>query len=127
MQKNQDTASKVEKYKMNIVRFLAVGGVSAVVGLIATSPELATNITAQNIGMYAALISALGMGGAFWNWASLEDMKEGRNLATEFSDVKQGFSNVISRMRKEFDDEFATNQGLDNNEPVTAKKKIGLK
>lgn len=121
---NQNTA---DKYKRNINRFLAVGGAGAIVGLFATSPDLATNLTAQNIGMYSAIISAVGMAGAMWNWAAQEDLKSGRTIASEFKDIKEGFGIVLSRIRKEYDDEFATNQGLDNKDTVTIKKKISIK
>jgi hypothetical protein len=118
---------KADKYRRNINRFLAVGGAGAIVGLFATAPELASNLTAQNIGMYAAIIAAIGIGGAMWNWAAQEDLKSGRTISTEFKDIKASFGNVLSRIRKEFDDEFATNQGLDNKDGSTVKKKISIK
>lgn len=128
--KNMDyDKDKADKYRRNINRFLAVGGAGAIVGIIATAPFLATNLDAQNIGLYSAIVAAIGMGGAMWNWAAQEDLKAGRTVAAELKDFKEGFGNVLSRIRKEFDDEFATNQGLENKDGSTVeqKRKISIK
>lgn len=118
---------KADKYRRNINRFLAVGGVGAIVGLFATSPELVTNITAQNIGIYASIVAAIGMGGAMWNWAAQEDLKANKTLSSEFKDVKSGFGNLLSRIRQEFDDEFAINKGLDAKDAPSTKSKVSIK
>ena len=55
------------KTKLNIARFAALGGSAALVGLIATSEQLATNPTAQNIGLYSAIV---GGGAVFGSQAN---------------------------------------------------------
>jgi hypothetical protein len=104
--------------------FLAVGGTAALIGLFATTPELATNLDAQQIGIYAAAISALGMGGAAWNWATKIDHESGTTIASELKGLKSDFNNILGRIRKEFDDEFATNQGLDDKSALDEALKV---
>jgi hypothetical protein len=97
-----------KKHKKNINLFMAVGGIAATVGLFATSPELATNVTAQQIGLYSFFIAAAGMGGAFWQWAKEEDQKSGRTLAMEWKDTKEDIGSVVSKVTKAFRDEYPT-------------------
>jgi hypothetical protein len=119
--------SKVEKYRRNINRFLVIGGIGALAGLVATSPTYVTNTTAQSIGLYAIIMAAVGMVGAWWNWAAQQDLKSGRTISLEFHDIKKDFGNIVSRIRREFDDEFARNQGLENKDDVAVEKKIRVK
>jgi len=118
---------KADKYRRNINRFLVIGGIGALAGLIATSPKLATNVTAQSIGLYAIIFAAIGMFGAWWNWAAQEDLKSGRTIFSEFKEIKNDLKKVFSRVRREFDDEFARNQGLENKDDVHVKEKIRFK
>ncbi len=85
-----------EKTKLNISRFAALGGSAALVGLIATSEHLATNPTAQNIGLYSAVIGGVSLGGALWQWATYEDKK--RELETK----PPSFSESLDSIRNKF-------------------------
>jgi hypothetical protein len=119
--------SKLEKYRRNINKFLVIGGIGAFVGLVVTSPTYAANTTAQSIGLYAIIMAAVGMVGAWWNWAAQEDLKSGRTISLEFQDIKKDFGNIISRIKREFDDEFARNQGLESKEDVAVEEKVRIK
>jgi len=100
-------------HKKNINLFMTVGGIAAVAGLFATSPELATNVTAQQIGIYSSLVAAFGIGGAFWQWAKAEDQKSGRTLATEWKDTKEDIGMVVSKVTKAFRDEYPTTPDIE--------------
>lgn len=86
------------KTKLNIARFAALGGSAAFVGLIATSEHLATNPTAQNIGLYSAIIAGVSFGGALWQFATYEDKK--RELETKSS--SSSFSSSLDSIRNKF-------------------------
>ncbi|NCQ52109.1 hypothetical protein GW796_09505 [archaeon] len=119
-----------KKFKYIFNRFLAVGGMAAIVGVIATSPDFATNVIAQDIGLYSAIIASLGICGAAWTFATQEDLKSGRTITNELKDVKDSLTNVLGKFREEFDDEFGTNQGLDDKItkiPSPSKSKVIIK
>lgn len=109
-----DNEQKDDNYRRKTNRFMALGGTAAIFGLFATAPDLATSPLAQQVGLYSAIIAAVGIVGAGWNFASRLDLQSGKTLASEFKDVKNDFGNILGRIRKEFDDEFSRNQGLDD-------------
>ena len=128
-QSYQNTETKADKYRRNINRFIAIGGIAAVIALFATDPEMLTNLVAQEIGFYSMIIAVIGICGAAWNWVSLEDLKSGSTITGELTEIKAGFNAAIAYVRKEFEDEFATNQGLDdkNTDIAAAKSKTSIK
>ena len=108
-------------------RFLALGGTAAVIGIFATDPDLVNSITSQTIGYCTAVIAAIGITGAALKWAEKQDALYGKTIISEINDVKASFGKVLSRIRREFDDEFAINQGLDNKDFSTETKTKTLK
>ncbi len=106
----QDTVMKVIKDK-TFNKFVALGGTAGIVGLIATSEQLVNNPIAQNIGLGSAILGGVAMFGAFWRAATISDEASGRTLKTEmqgfkddFSNLKNGVSNLINKFRTSEDD-----------------------
>jgi hypothetical protein len=93
---NNQLENLAEKTKLNVTRFAMLGGSAAVVGLIATSEHLATNPTAQNVGLYSALVAGVALGGALWQFATYEDKK--RELETK----SPSFSSSLDSIRNKY-------------------------
>lgn len=106
----EDTVMKVLKDK-TYNKFVALGGTAGIVGLIATSEQLVTNTLAQNIGTGSAILGGAAIFGAFWRATTISDEANGRKLNTEmqgfkddFSNLKNGVSNLINKFRKSEND-----------------------
>lgn len=125
--------AKDSRFTRLIEGFMGAGGTAAVIGLIATSEEFVTNSIAQDIGVYSAIVAAIGFVGAAYTWATKEDLKHGRTFASEFNNIKNDVTNVFAKVkgvtahvRQEFADEYpSVPKEATSNVNVSSPRKLG--
>ncbi len=107
----ENPMNNVKQPNFNKEKIITLG--AGIIGLIATSENFVGNQLAQQIGLYSAIVGAIGMGTILWKWAAEEDRKHGRTLASEFNEIKTDVKNVFAKVkgvtdqvRQEFADEY---------------------